>query len=67
MIGPFDNKVEAGKMTWVFAIGVAGQDLAIVRHVIPLRESKGSKRPKNVATGSGGQAAELAAHGTRPR
>lgn len=54
-------------MTWVFAIGVAGQDLAIVRHVIPLRESKGSKRPKDVATGSGGQAAELAAHGTRPR
>ena len=48
-------------MTWVFVIGVPGKDLAIVRHVIGLEAAKGSKRPADVRTGTGGQAAKLVA------
>ena len=61
LLGPLDMTLKPGKMTWVFAVGVPGQDLGIIKHVIALNESKGSKRPADVRTGTGGQAAELAA------
>lgn len=61
LLGPFDNMLAAGKMTWLFAIGVPGKDLRLVRHVIDLSASHDSKRPADVSTGTGGQAAELAA------
>lgn len=60
LLGPFDNTLAAGKMTWLFAIGEPGKDLDVVRHVIALSESKDSERPADVRTGTGGQAAELA-------
>jgi len=60
LLGPFDQTLAAGKMTWVFVVGVPGRDLGIVRHVIDLAENKVSKRPDEVRTGTGGQAAELA-------
>ena len=59
LLGPLDMTLKAGKMTWVFAVGVPGKDLGIIKHVIALDESKGSKRPEDVRTGTGGQAAEL--------
>ena len=61
LLGPLTMTLEPGMMTWVFAIGVPGKDLTILRHVIALADSKGSKRPADVGTGTGGQAAELAA------
>jgi hypothetical protein len=61
LLGPFDLRLEADKMTWVFVIGVPGRDLGLVRHVIALGDGEGSKRPADVRTGTGGQAAELAA------
>jgi hypothetical protein len=61
LLGPLDMTLEAGMMTWVFAIGVPGKDLTILRHAIYLEATKGSKRPADVRTGTGGQAAELAA------
>ena len=61
LLGPFDNTLEAGKMNWVFVVGVPGRNLAIIRHRIPLADSSGSSRPADVRTGTGGQAAELAA------
>lgn len=65
LLGPFENRLAPANMTWLFVVGVPGRDLAVIRHVIPLAESKdqGSKRPGEVATGTGGQAAELAAAG----
>ncbi len=59
LLGPFDNTLAAGKMTWLFVIGQPGKDLAVLRHVIALDASKGSERPDDVRTGTGGQAAEL--------
>ena len=61
LLGPFDNTLMAGKMNWVFVVGVPGQNLAIIRHKIDLGDTTGSKRPADVRTGTGGQAAELAA------
>jgi hypothetical protein len=61
LLGPFDNTLAAGKMSWLFVIGQPGKNLAVVRHVISLDASTGSKRPADVRTGTGGQAAELAA------
>jgi hypothetical protein len=59
LLGPLDVMIKRRKLTWVFAIGEPGKDLAVIRHVIDLTTSKGSKRPKDVRTGTGGQAAEL--------
>ena len=58
--------LEPAKLTWVFAIGQPGKDLALVQHVIALSDKKGSDKngsnnPSRVETGTGGQAAELAA------
>lgn len=66
LLGPFENTLEAGKMSWLFVIGVPGRDLDVIRHAIPLADSTGSKgtgsdRPAKVDTGTGGQAAQLAA------
>ena len=67
LLGPLDLRVQPAKLTWVFAIGEPGKDLAIVRHVISLSATKGSKRPTDVTTGTGGQAAELMkGRGSRP-
>jgi len=62
LLGPFENTLATGKMTWLFVIGQPGKDLAVVRHVIALDASTGSKRPEDVRTGTGGQAAELSAN-----
>ena len=43
LLGPFDQTLAAGKMTWVFVFGVPGQDLRTVRHVIDLAASEGSE------------------------
>jgi hypothetical protein len=59
LLGPLDLRLKPAKLTWVFAIGEPGKDLAIVRHAIPLSATKGSKRPTDISTGTGGQAAEL--------
>jgi len=62
LLGPVDLKVKPARLTWVFVIGEPGKNLAIVRHVISLSASKGtkgSKRPSDISTGTGGQAAEL--------
>jgi Domain of unknown function (DUF4397) len=59
LLGPVDVRVKRAKLTWVFVIGEPGKDLAIVRHVISLSATKGSKRPSDISTGTGGQAAEL--------
>jgi hypothetical protein len=71
LLGPLDVMLEPAKLTWVFAIGQPGKDLALVQHVIALSDKKGSDKkgsdkkgsnnPSRVATGTGGQAAELAA------
>jgi hypothetical protein len=61
LLGPLDLMLKPGMMTWVFAIGVPGNDLTILQHVIALADSKGSKRPADIRTGTGGQAAELVA------
>jgi hypothetical protein len=67
LLGPLDLRLKPAKLTWVFAIGEPGKDLAIVRHVIPLSATKGSKRPTDISTGTGGQAAELMkGRGSRP-
>jgi hypothetical protein len=67
LLGPLDLRVKPAKLTWVFAIGEPGKDLAIVRHVISLSATKGSKRPTEISTGTGGQAAELIkGRGSRP-
>jgi hypothetical protein len=67
LLGPLDLRVQPAKLTWVFAIGEPGKDLAIVRHVISLSATKGSKRPTEISTGTGGQAAELMkGRGSRP-
>jgi hypothetical protein len=65
LLGPVDVMVEPAKLTWVFAIGRPGKDLALVKHVIALPDKKGSKHPSRVDTGTGGQAAELAARSGR--
>ena len=70
LLGPLDVMVEPAMLTWVFAIGQPGKDLALIRHVIALSEKnlsekKGSKHPSRVETGTGGQAAELAARNGR--
>jgi hypothetical protein len=70
LLGPVDVMVEPAMLTWVFAIGQPGKDLAHIRHVIALSEKnlsekKGSKQPSRVETGTGGQAAELAARSER--
>jgi hypothetical protein len=59
LLEPLDLKVKPAKLTWVFVIGEPGKDLAIVRHVISLSATRGSKRPSDISTGTGGQAAEL--------
>ena len=61
LLGPFDNTLEAGMMTWLYVIGEPGKDLATLRHVISLEAATGSKRPADVRTGTGGQAAKLVA------
>lgn len=67
LLGPLNLRVKPGKLTWVFVIGEPGKDLAIVRHVISLTATKGSKRPTDISTGTGGQAAELMkGRGSRP-
>jgi len=67
LLGPLDLRVKRAKLTWVFVIGEPGKDLAIVRHVISLSATKGSKRPADISTGTGGQAAELMkGSGSRP-
>ena len=65
LLGPFENRLAPDRMTWLFVVGVPGRDLDVIRHVIPLADSKnkGSKRPADVATGTGGQAAELVSAG----
>jgi hypothetical protein len=70
LLGPLDVMVEPAMLTWVFAIGQPGKDLALIRHVIALSEKnlsekKGSKHPSRIETGTGGQAAELAARAGR--
>jgi hypothetical protein len=65
LLGPVDVMVEPSMLTWVFAIGRPGKDLALVKHVIALSNKKGSKNPTRVDTGTGGQAAELAARSGR--
>jgi Domain of unknown function (DUF4397) len=59
LLGPLNQRVKPGKLTWVFVIGEPGKNLAMVRHVISLSGTKGSKRPTDISTGTGGQAAEL--------
>jgi hypothetical protein len=67
LLGPLNQRVKPGKLTWVFVIGEPGKNLAIVRHVISLSGTKGSKRPTDISTGTGGQAAELIkGRGSRP-
>ena len=71
LLGPLDVMLEPAKLTWVFAIGQPGKDLALVQHVIALSDKKGSDKkgsdknkvikPSRVETGTGSQAAELAA------
>ena len=64
LLGPFENALEPAQMNWLFVVGVPGQDLAVIRHVIPLADRKvSSDRPEDVATGTGGQAAGLTAAG----
>jgi hypothetical protein len=58
LLGKLDVRIKRGKLTWIFLIGEPGKDMSVVRHVIDLTKSKGSKRPRNVHTGTGGQAAE---------
>ena len=58
LLGQLDVNIKRGKLTWVFAIGEPGKDMTVIRHVIDLTKGKGSKRPKEVRTGTGGQAAE---------
>ena len=41
LLGPLDMTLEPAMMTWVFAIGVPGKDLAILRHVISLEAPRG--------------------------
>jgi hypothetical protein len=75
LLGPLDVMLEPAMLTWVFAIGQPGKDLALVRHGIALSDKnlsdkkgsdkKGSKNPSRVDTGTGGQAAELAARSGR--
>jgi hypothetical protein len=75
LLGPVDVMLEPAMLTWVFAIGQPGKDLALVRHGIALSDKnlsdkkgsdkKGSKNPSRVDTGTGGQAAELAARSGR--
>jgi len=65
LLGPVDVMLEPAKLTRVFAIGRPGKDLALVTHVIALPDKKGSKHPSRVETGTGGQAAELAARSRR--
>jgi hypothetical protein len=65
LLGPVDVMLEPAKLTWVFAIGRPGKDLALVKHVIALPDKKGSRHPARVDTGTGGQAAKLAARSGR--
>jgi uncharacterized protein DUF4397 len=58
LLGQLDLNIKRGKLTWVFAIGEPGKDMTVIRHVIDLTKGKGSKRPTEVRTGTGGQAAE---------
>jgi hypothetical protein len=68
LLGPLDVRVKRAMLTWVFVIGEPGKDLAIVRHVISLSATKGSKRPTDISSGTGGQAAELIkGHGPKAR
>jgi hypothetical protein len=68
LLGPLDVRVKRAMLTWVFVIGEPGKDLAIVRHVISLSATKGSKRPTDISSGTGGQAAELIkGHDRSPR
>jgi hypothetical protein len=67
LLGPVDSRIKRAKLTWVFVIGEPGKDLAIVRQVISLSATKGSKRPTDVSTGTGGQAADLIKGIQRPQ
>jgi hypothetical protein len=67
LLGPVDLRVKRAKLTWVFVIGEPGKDLAIVRHVIAVPATKGSKRPSDISTGTGGQAADLIRGFQRPQ
>jgi hypothetical protein len=57
LLGPQDVIAEPEMLTWLFAIGVPGESLTVVKHVIALSEGKRSKRPTDIGTGTGGQAA----------
>ena len=61
LLGPLDMTLKPDKMTWVFVVGVPGEDLTLVRHMLDLEKARASKRPADIRTGTGGQAAELAA------
>lgn len=63
LLGPVDVTIAPGRLTWLYAIGEPGKDLALVRHVVALPDTEGSKPPTRVDTGTGGQAAELARNG----
>jgi uncharacterized protein DUF4397 len=68
LLGPVDVVLEPAMLTWVFAIGRPGKDLELVKHVIALsdkKDSKDSRKPSRIDTGTGGQAAELAARSRR--
>ncbi len=67
LLGPLDLMIEPAMLTWAFAIGEPGKDLTVIRQVIALSDSGegSSKRPSDVDTGTGGQAAELMASGWR--
>lgn len=66
LVGPASLKIAPGMLTWLFAVGEPGMDLALVRHVVALPDTHGSKQPTAVGTGSGGQAAELMARRGKP-
>ena len=65
LLGPVDVMVEPAMLTWVFVIGRPGKDLAIVTHVITLSRQEGLEAADRIGTGTGGQAAELAARSRR--
>jgi len=59
-LGPLKLTVKGGALNRVYAVGdPEKKTMNVVLHVIDVPKS-GSKKPKKVDTGTGGQAAELA-------